>query len=79
MSQIQNTHVHPAFAGVLNNFAAIPQRVAAASLVKCRVSIKTEDGDTTYDVLFPSTCDALIDAQARVGMIPCKVSVKALP
>ena len=47
--------------------------------VKCRVAIKTEDGETTYDGLFPSTCDAVIDAQNRVGLRPCKVSVKALP
>lgn len=33
MSQTANSHVHPAFAGVLNGFAAIPQQVAAA-LVK---------------------------------------------
>ena len=50
-----NAHVHPAFAGILNNFAAIPQRVAAATLVKCRVSVKTEDDDNTYEGLFPST------------------------
>ena len=74
-----NAHVHPAFAGVLNSFAAIPQQVAAASLVKCRVAVKTEDGETTYDGLFPSTCDAVIDAQTRIGLRPCKVSVKALP
>lgn len=79
MSQPANAHVHPAFAGVLNNFAAIPQRVAAATLVKCRVSVKTEDGQQTYDGLYPSTCDAVIDAQTRVGLRPCKVSVKALP
>ena len=55
MSQPANAHVHPAFAGILNNFAAIPQRVAAATLVKCRVSVKTEDDDNTYEGLFPST------------------------
>ena len=79
MSSTANAHVHPAFAGVLNSFAAIPQKVAAASLVKCRVAVKTEDGETTYDGLFPSTCDAVIDAQNRVGPRPCKVSVRALP
>lgn len=73
-----NAYVHPAFAGVLNSFAAIPQRVAAATLVKCRVSVKTEEGQQTYDGLFPSTCDAVIDAHQRIGK-PCKVSVKALP
>lgn len=76
MSQATNAHVHPAFAGILNGFAAIQQRVAAARLVKCRVAVKTEDGETTYDGLFPSTCDAVIDAQNRVGLRPCKVSVK---
>lgn len=72
------SHVHPAWAGVLNSFAALPQR-AAAALVKCRVSVKTEDGETTYDGLFPSTCDAVIDAQKRVGQRPCQVSVKVQP
>ncbi|WP_197328976.1 hypothetical protein [Ralstonia syzygii] len=51
----------------------------AAALVKCRVAVKTEDGETTYDGLFPLTCDAVIDAQNRFGPRPCKVSVKALP
>lgn len=74
-----NAHVHPAFAGVLNSFAAIPHRVAVARLVKCRIAIKTEDGETTYDGLFPSTCDAAIDAQNRAGLRPCKVSVKVQP
>ncbi|WP_287496885.1 hypothetical protein [Pandoraea sp. CB10b_02] len=72
-----NAHVHPAFAGVLNSFAAIPQQVAAARAVKCRVTAKTEDGEQTYDGLFPSTCDAVIDAAERVGL-PCKVSARAI-
>jgi hypothetical protein len=46
--------------------------------IKCRVSIKTENGEITYDGLFPSTTDAVIDAQKRIGMQPCKVSVKAI-
>jgi hypothetical protein len=54
-------------------------RPQAARLIKCLVAVKTEDGETTYDGLFPSTCDAVIDAQARVGMRPCKVSVKVRP
>ncbi len=71
---MQNAHVHPAFAGV----AAIPQRVVAATPVNCRVSVKTEDGDNTYDGLYPSTYDAVIDAHTRVGMRPCKIKVRAL-
>ena len=47
-------------------------------LVRCLVTVQTEDGRQTYDGLFPSTCDAVIDAQNRVGLRPCKVSVKAL-
>lgn len=75
----QNAHVHPAFAGVLNSFAAIPQRVTAARVVKCRVAVKTEDSETIYDGLFPLTCDAVIDAQNRVGLRSCRVSVKVQP
>jgi hypothetical protein len=57
----------------------IKQIGSASRLVKCRVEIKTEDGEQTYDGLFHSTCDAVIDAQNRVGMRPCKVSVKVQP
>lgn len=74
---MQNANVHPVFAEVLGRFAAIPQQVAAARAVKCRVTVKTEDGEQTYDGLFPSTCDAVIDAQQRVGK-PCKVSARAV-
>jgi hypothetical protein len=73
-----NAHVHPAFAGVLNNFAAIPQRGAAARLVKCQVTVKTKDGEQTYVGMFPSTCDAVIDAAERVSQ-PCTVSARVLP
>lgn len=48
-------------------------------LIKCRVTITTTDGAQTYDGLFPSTCDAVIDAQTRIGTRPCKVSVRAIP
>lgn len=75
---MQNANVHPVFAEVLGRFAAIPQQVAAARAVKCRVTVKTEDGEQTYDGLFPSTCDAVIDAQQRVGLRPCKVSARAV-
>lgn len=46
--------------------------------IKCRVSVKTEDGESTYDGIFPSTCDAVIDAQQRLGGNLRKVSVEAL-
>ncbi|WP_265299855.1 hypothetical protein [Verminephrobacter eiseniae] len=50
----------------------------AATPIKCRVTIKTEGGQQTYDGLFASTGAAAIDAQERIGM-RCQVSVRALP
>ena len=49
------------------------------ALIKCRVTITTADGAQTYDGLFTTTCDAVIDAQERIGLRPGKVSVKAIP
>lgn len=60
-----NAQVHPAFAGVLNGFAVIPQRVAVARLIKCRVAVKTEDGESIYTGAFRSTSDAQLDAMDR--------------
>lgn len=60
---------------LINHFAPIPK----ARLLECRVTLTTNEGVSTYDGLFHSTCDAVMDAQTRVGMRPCKVSVKALP
>lgn len=48
-------------------------------LIKCRVTLTTADGAQTYDGLFPTTCDAVIDALTRIGLRPAKVSVKAMP
>lgn len=47
--------------------------------IKCQVTIKTKDGEQTYEGLFPSTCDAAIDAQKRIGLQSCKVVVRAIP
>jgi hypothetical protein len=90
---VENAHVHPVLAGVLDSFAALPQRVAAATLVRCRVSVTSEAGAQTYDGWFPSTCDAVLDAHMRMPMhthmglglglglrlLPCKVSAKVQP
>jgi hypothetical protein len=73
---MKNTHIHPAFAASLASFAAIPQQVAAAA-IKCRVTVKTESEAKTYDGIFPSTCDAVIDALHREGR-PCKVKAQAV-
>lgn len=48
-------------------------------MIKCRVTLTTADGAQTYDGLFPTTCDAVIDALTRIGLRPAKVSVKAMP
>jgi hypothetical protein len=74
---MQSANVHPVFAEVLGRFAAIPQQVAAARAVKCRVTVKTESDAKTYDGIFPSTCDAVIDALHREGR-PCKVKAQAV-
>ena len=71
--------IHPTFAEILSNFSTIPQKIAKVRAVKCRVSIKTESGDSTYEGVFPSTCDAVINAQESIGMRPCKISVEVLP
>ncbi len=47
-------------------------------LRKCHVTITTRHGPTTYVGLFQSTCDAVLDAIDRMGLVPCKVRVEAL-
>jgi hypothetical protein len=85
---VENAHVHPVLAGVLDSFAALPQRVAAATLVRCRVSVTTEAGAQTYDGWFPSTCDAVLDAHMRMPMpmpmhtpmpMPTSLGLRMLP
>lgn len=46
-------------------------------MIKCKVIVKHEDGKVhQYEGMFPSTCDALIDALDKFGI--AKVSVEAL-
>ena len=69
-----NEHVHPAFAGVLNNFA----RTSASPPLKCRVEIKTADCIDSYVGVFHSTCDAVEDAMNRAWSPECKINVKVV-
>lgn len=64
--------------------SALPARTVAdaakrpVKLIKCQVTVKTEDGaQHSYGGLFPSTCDAVIDAIERFGI--AKVSAEARP
>jgi len=46
-------------------------------LIKCRVNVRTIKGDKHhYTGLFPSTCDAVMDALDRFGL--AKISVEAI-
>ncbi|CAH0447273.1 hypothetical protein LMG10661_03339 [Ralstonia syzygii subsp. syzygii] len=75
MIQTAATPINP----VLSGFVATPRRVAAVPLIKCRVRVMTENGETSYDGLFPSTCDAVIAAAECLGLRSGKVSARALP
>jgi hypothetical protein len=49
----------------------------SAQLVKCRVEARTATGEQhSYSGLFPSTCDAVMDAFDRFGI--AKISVEAI-
>ncbi|MCW5323713.1 hypothetical protein D5039_21985 [Verminephrobacter aporrectodeae subsp. tuberculatae] len=67
MNHLADTHV------------VAPPQAPAAPPIKCRVSVKTADGGQTYDGLFPSTWAAVIAAQDRIGLRPCRISARALP
>jgi hypothetical protein len=56
-------------------FGMSTQHTTTARLVKCRVTVKTEDGEITYDGLFPSTFDAREDAEKCFGL-GCRIEVK---
>lgn len=50
--------------------------VAMHRLIKCRVNVKTAAGAKhSYTALFPSTCDAVLDALDRFGIANIKVAV----
>lgn len=79
MSQATATSTYPTLAGCPNSFTASSWRVAAIPFIKCHLRVTTESGETRYDALFPSTCDAVIAATERLGLRPGKVSARALP
>ena len=46
-------------------------------MVKCKITVRKQDGSThTYKGVFPTTCDATLDAFAKFGIV--KVQVTAL-
>ena len=63
--------------------SALPSRIVTdaakrpVKLIKCQVTVKTADGaQHSYGGLYPSTCDAVIDALERFGI--AKISAKAM-
>jgi hypothetical protein len=79
---MQNAHVHPALAGILNQFAAIPACATAANdatqrMVKCSVTVTAADLHETFSGLYPSTCDAVIAATEHFGQ-RATVSVRSV-
>lgn len=63
--------------------SALPVRTVAdaakrpVKLIKCQVTVKTSDGaQHSYGGLFPSTCDAVMNAFDRFGI--AKISAKAM-
>ena len=49
---------------------------AIRRLIKCRVNVTTEAGAKhSYTALFPSTCDAAIDALDRFGIAKIRAAV----
>lgn len=63
--------------------SALPARTVAdavkrpVKLIKCQVTVKTSDGaQHSYGGLFPSTCDAVMNAFDRFGI--AKISAKAM-
>lgn len=63
--------------------SALPARTVAdaakrpVKLIKCQVTVKTSDGaQHSYGGLFPSTCEAVMDAFDRFGI--AKISAKAM-
>lgn len=53
-----------------------PERTTC-QLIKCQVNVRAIKGDKHhYAALFPSTCDAVMDAFDRFGLV--KVSVEAI-
>ncbi len=79
MNHPVSENVYSTFEGTLNNFSAAPRQVAAACLIRCLVSVDTEDGKYAYSGLFQSTFDAMSDAVRRIGLRPYKISVRVLP
>lgn len=67
-----NSHIHPTFANIINNFARTP----ASPPLKCIVEIKAADSSESYVGFFNSTCDAVEDAMNRAWGQECKISVK---
>ena len=63
--------------------SALPARIVTdaakrpVKLIKCQVTVKTSDGaQHSYGGLFPSACDAVMNAFDRFGI--AKISAKAM-
>ena len=82
---MSNAHLHPTFENVVRDFKATPERVASAietskPLVRCRVTFTIGGGlgTASYEGLFKTTFDALLDAQSKCGEMQWGIRVVAL-
>lgn len=65
----------------MNQFQTITNQSTkrlARPLIKCRIKIKMQNRRLEYKGIFPSTADALLDAQNTIGLCASCITVQAI-